>query len=567
MSGSFQEFAISCQGCPEQNPIKGRCLTCNLFMCMNCCILHQVNELDLYNQHKIVDIEVTGSTEQRYDSIVNCETHRQRGCGFCKQCEDVVCTMCISQPHKDHPIIDLDSGCTFSLYKLKARSSKYQEIIVDMFRHQNTLGSIKQSGYLKLESEIQNIQRQGKTLKDTIDAHTEKLLLELSMKWEAIKSEIEEEEKKINKYGIELEERNNSLTNIVNSKNKSAVFEAARTELSFDIRIDFQTKFDSLPEFNPGKVTQCGIESLYGIVKNVEEQDIPASISFSVLESYESKFPSIGNIENCSDGSILMNAEKTDIFEGELHHVKLFNGTLEKIHEFVVNFKSMAFLPSGDLLLSTEESILCRLSADKKLEKSKYSVAPLKTTAALHITSEGEIIVGATEDYLYTGDTQIIVMNLYGKHIKKYSVDNNKKPLFEDDSTPFKVTSDKSRNIYVIDKRKYRNGRLIILSGDDSDAVKCIYKGSVSSDQGTFTPTDLVVTETNRVILCDAASLTLHILNTSGRCLATQSLRKLDIKHTPKCLAIDHRGFVLLGCSGGLGKKNAKLHVIKISTT
>ncbi|CAC5401347.1 PGAM5 [Mytilus coruscus] len=228
----------------------------------------------------------------------------------------------------------------------------------------------------------------------------------------------------------------------------------------------------------------------------------------------------------------------------------------------------MALLPSGDLLLSTEESVLRTLSAENKLEESKYSVAPLKTTAALHITSDGKIIVGATEDYLYTGERNIIVMNLNGEHIKTYSVDNNKKPLFEAGSIPFKVTSDKSRNIYVIDKQDYsiRNGRLVILSGDDSDEVKCIYKGSESSIRRTFDPTDIVVMESNRVIVCDAASFTLHILNTSGRCLATQSLIKLSIKRTPNCLAIDHRGFVLLGCSGGLNKKNAKLHVIKIST-
>ncbi|CAC5403124.1 unnamed protein product [Mytilus coruscus] len=540
MSGSFQEFAISCQGCPEQNPIKGRCLICNLFMCMNCCMLHQVNELNLYNQHKIVDIEITGSTDQRYDSIVNCELHRQRGCGFCKQCEDVVCTMCVSQPHRDHHIIDMDSGCTFSLYKLKARSSKYQEIIVDMFRHQNTLGSMKQSGYSKLETEVQNIQRQGKTLKDAIDAHTNKLLLELGKKWEAMKNDIEEEEKKTNKYGIELEARNNNLTNIVDSKNKSAVFEAARAEMSFDLRIDLQTEFDSLPEFNPGKVTECGIESLYGIVKHVEEQNIPTSISLSVLESYKSKLPSIDNIACCPDGSILINAEKSYAFEGELHHVKLFNGSLQKIHEFVVNFKSMALMPSGDLLLSTEDTVLRTLSAENKLEESKYSVAPLKTTAALHITSDGKIIVSATEYCLYElGKKKIIVMNLNGEHIKTYSVDNNKKPLFEYDSTPFKVTSDKSRNIYVIDKQKFPhlyNGKLVILSGDDGDEVKCIYKGLESSVRGKFTPTDLVVTESSRVILCDAANLTLHILNTSGQCLSTQSLFKLSIKRTPNVL-------------------------------
>ncbi|VDI83845.1 Hypothetical predicted protein [Mytilus galloprovincialis] len=567
MSGSIQEFAISCQGCPEQNPIKGRCLTCNLFMCMNCCMLHQVNELNLYNQHKIVDIEITGSTDQRYDSIVNCELHRQRGCGFCKQCEDVVCTMCVSQPHRDHYIIDMDSGCTFSLYKLKARSSKYQEIIVEMFRHQNTLGSMKQSGYSTLETEVQNIQKQGKTLKDAIDAHTNKLLLELGKKWEAIKNDIEKEEKKTTKYGIELEEKNNNLTNIVDSKCKSAVFEAARTEMSFDGKIDLQTEFNSLPEFNPGKVTECGIESLYGIIKHVQELKSTTNTSLSVLESYKSKFPSIDNIVCCPDRSVLINAEKSYGFEGELHHVKLFNGSLEKIHKFSVDFKSMALLPSGDLLLSTEETALRTISAENKLEKSKYSVAPLKTTGALHITSDGNIIVGVTDKYVYSREDNIIVMNLYGEHIKSYRVYNSKQPQFGDDSMPFKITSDKSRNIYIIVRQESirRNGRLFVLTDDDNGEFKCIYKGSESSVCGTFDPTDLVVTESSRVIVCDAANLTLHILNTSGQCLSTQNLIKMDIKRTPNCLAIDHRGFVLLGCKG-LNQKDAELHVMKLST-
>ncbi|XP_071123493.1 uncharacterized protein [Mytilus edulis] len=438
-----------------------------------------------------------------------------------------------------------------------------------MFRHQNTLGSMKQRGYSKLETEVQNIQRQGKTLKDAIDAHTNKLLLELGKKWETMKNGIEEEEKKTTKYGIELEARNNNLTSIVDSKCKNAVFEAVRTEMSFDLRIDLKTEFDSLPEFNPGKVTECGIESLYGIIKHVQELKNPTSTSLSVLESYKTKFPSIDNIACCPDGSILINAEKSYDFEGELHHVKIFNGTLEKMHEFVVNFKSMALLPSGDLLLSTQETVLRTLSTENKLEESKYSVAPLKTTAALHITSDGKIIVGATDKYLNTGGKKVIVMNLNGQHIKTYSVDNNKKPLFKDGSTPFKITSDKSRNIYVIDKQEcvsIRKGRLVILSGDNiCDEVKCIYKGSESSVRVNFDPTDLVVTESNRVILCDAANLTLHILNTSGRCLATQSLFKLDIKRIPRCLAIDHRGFVLLGCRSSLNKKNAKLYAMKIS--
>jgi hypothetical protein len=67
--------------------------------------------------------------------------------------------------------------------------------------------------------------------------------------------------------------------------------------------------------------------------------------------------------------------------------IKLISAIKEK---FPLNFENMTLLPSGELLVSIKKKYLKVLSnTTKNLEKSKYSVAPLKTTVALHVTNFG----------------------------------------------------------------------------------------------------------------------------------------------------------------------------------
>jgi hypothetical protein len=61
----------------------------------------------------------------------------------------------------------------------------------------------------------------------------------------------------------------------------------------------------------------------------------------------------------------------------------------------------------------------------KNLGESEYSVAPLKTTVALHVTGDSKIIVGASG-----GETKVVVMDISGKHLMDYHLDNNNKPLW-----------------------------------------------------------------------------------------------------------------------------------------
>jgi hypothetical protein len=63
--------------------------------------------------------------------------------------------------------------------------------------------------------------------------------------------------------------------------------------------------------------------------------------------------------------------------------------TVRRKEKFPLNFENMTLLPSGELLVSIKKKYLKVLSnTTKNLEKSKYSVAPLKTTVALHVTGD-----------------------------------------------------------------------------------------------------------------------------------------------------------------------------------
>jgi hypothetical protein len=66
-----------------------------------------------------------------------------------------------------------------------------------------------------------------------------------------------------------------------------------------------------------------------------------------------------------------------------------------------------------------------------------------------------------------------VVMDISGKHLMDYHLDNNNKPLWR--GTPTKVTSD-NNNIYVIDEN-YGKDRVVVLKWDGT--VGGIYTGSV----------------------------------------------------------------------------------------
>ena len=573
--GSFQEVAIICQNCQAGNGVKGKCLSCNLLMCEQCCIIHQIRELNLSNEHNIVDIGIVGSYQQNLggNPTFNCYYHTdQPCCGYCSQCETVVCTYCVATTHNTHVINDMDVGLRFSLLKLKSFSSQVEQDIMALFRHMSMLKSLRTQECFKYETERQKIEHHGKWLKDSIDRNIHKLSCDLDMSWKVLNKSISDEENNLVQNGKELEGMNGNIIEVIESTDVGAVFRTLNDISGYTGPTNIKTNFKSLPEFVPGEATQCMVESIHGTLESNEGQRFPAEISLIEIEHYTTTLSTVDNLLCCPDGSVLINSKLTeDSNTGELQHATLFNGSVKIKEKFPLNFENMTLLPSGELLVSIKKNYLKVLSnTTKNLEKSKYSVAPLKTTVALHVTGDNKIIVGASGGLSYRGQTKVVVMDISGKHLMDYHLDNNNKPLWR--GTPTKVTSDND-NIYVIDEN-YGKDRVVVLKWDGT--VGGIYTGSKSehspfpgitkdSTPVLFQPVGLVVTKSGRIIVCDLC-YKIHVLNKEGLCIKyLDSRRDLGINESPRSLSIDSRGMLFIGfTSKDKSKQNAKISILKM---
>lgn len=573
--GSFQEVDIICQNCQAGYRVKGKCLNCNLLMCEQCCMIHKISELSLSDEHYIVDLGIVGSDQQNLGghATFNCDYHTdQPCCGYCIQCETVVCTICVTTTHNTHIINDMDVGLRFSLYKLKSFSSRVEQDIMAIFRHVSNLQSLRTHESFKYEIEREKIEHHGKWLKDSIDRTIHKLLCDLDMSWKVLQKTISEEENSRKQNGKELEGINGNIIKVIESNDVGAVFRTLNDLSRYTGPKHLNTNFKPLPEFAPGQVTQCMVESIHGTLESTEGQTFSAEISLIEIERYTTALSTVDNMICCPDGSVLINSKLTDDSDtGELQHATLFNGSVKIKEKFPLNFEAMALLPSGELLVSIKKNNLKVLSnTEKNLHKSKYSVAPLRTTAALHVTRDNKIIVGASGGQSNRGQTKVVVMDISGKHLMEYHLVNNNKYIWS--GTPTKVTSDND-NIYVIDKN-YRKDRVVLLKWDGT--VRGKYTGSKSehsqfsritkdSTPFPFQPVDVVVAKSGRIIVCDRC-YQIHVLNKEGLCIKyMDSLCDLGIRQLPRSLSIDTRGMLFMVFrSEDKSKHNAKISILKM---
>ncbi|CAC5418603.1 TRIM71 [Mytilus coruscus] len=227
----------------------------------------------------------------------------------------------------------------------------------------------------------------------------------------------------------------------------------------------------------------------------------------------------------------------------------------------------MAFLPSGDLLLSTKESNLQIISySSSKVGQTRYSVTPL-IILAVHVTRDHKILVGARENqpksFPVNGPRQVIMMNMDGKKDEVYQTDNKGKLIF---TVPFRITTDNDNSIYVIDTvDEKRRGRIITL--DKTNGVRWIYIGhpDINKEQ-TFKPEDFVATKSDNIVVTDKDNHMIHILNTSGQCIHYLNTKDQLGIHLSNCVDIDNTGTLYIGCSTYNSEPDeAKIYTVQVS--
>ncbi|CAC5382890.1 unnamed protein product [Mytilus coruscus] len=303
-------------------------------------------------------------------------------------------------------------------------------------------------------------------------------------------------------------------------------------------------------------------EALHGELTEPDDDYAQEQYGVEVIEQYKTGLKLVEQLICSDDGTLWIG----NIAGKILQKIQLSNGLLNIVQEVQVNCAGMAFLPSGDLLISTAESnlkTLCHTTGN--IIQSKNSVAPL-ISGAVHVTQDLKIIVGARKEgpvFQVDGPRQVVVMDIDGKTEQVYDLDNNGKPIF---SAPQRITSDNDNNIYVLDcLNKDWSGRIVAL--DKTNGVRWIYSGhpDINKEQ-TIKPKDLVATKSDNIIVTDSNHHMIHILNTSGQCIHYLNTKDQLGIHCPYSLNIDNTGTLYIGCSRYINEPAiAKIYTVEVS--
>ena len=102
-SSSKAQNVKICDFCETETNLKWRCIQCDTILCDKCKTIH--NKFQTNTQHQIVDLKIPfQDVEQKVilDNI-RCDEHQTKmTCLFCRTCDHLVCTDCISSKHNKH---------------------------------------------------------------------------------------------------------------------------------------------------------------------------------------------------------------------------------------------------------------------------------------------------------------------------------------------------------------------------------------------------------------------------------------------------------------------------------
>ncbi|XP_071133011.1 uncharacterized protein [Mytilus edulis] len=241
-----------------------------------------------------------------------------------------------------------------------------------------------------------------------------------------------------------------------------------------------------------------------------------ANVDITVVEEYQSHLNAIVQLAISLDDSLWIgegfHKKGVRLFSSHkaLQKVKCEGNKLKVISSFNIQVYGIAITPDNDLLIATDGQFLKKIkSGTNKILDTVYD---LKTyhPGTIYVTRNNKIIVGVV---VTETKCMVLVMDQKGNHEKVYGEGQTGSISFR---YTFKITSTNDGHIFVIDQLDNDgDGRVVVLRPEGTINT---YSGhsAINTQDTEFSPTDLTTTPSDKVIVVDLASSTLHILNSSG---------------------------------------------------
>ncbi|CAC5408260.1 unnamed protein product [Mytilus coruscus] len=313
-----------------------------------------------------------------------------------------------------------------------------------------------------------------------------------------------------------------------------------------------ERKFKKLTLSNPGTASPCTGSTKMAEVRKPEIKSI---------RQFPTEFTHISKVLSSSDDSAWIVHSSAKLMQ----HVKLTKGSIQVLSEFKMHVGDMAYMSKNEIFLSVGGTPWLELLDERIgiISVTYYNFKPL-WTRGIHVTRDQKIIVGAVTPGLaitFSRRRLVIVMDMDGNVLRQYESDCNKKQLF---TFPYRITSTSNGNIWVVDKLATSGRGRVIVLGQTAGVIQ-IYNGhpDVNSQSKPFTPTGILTTPADNVVVADSACNTLHILNCDGKFMTYIRTDGIGIRY-PYSLAMSRPGHFIIGCAS-TGSMKANLYQLQYS--
>ena len=431
-SSSKAQNVKICDFCETETNLKWRCIQCDTILCDKCKKIH--NKFQTNTQHQIVDIKIPFlEVEQKVilDNI-RCDEHQTKmTCLFCRTCDHLVCTDCISSKHNEHNFEPVEKILPKKLDELKGAEARHSK---DLTLCQAKVNEFKISE-VKYESlfkeRITTIKKREKQLIDGITKHSQKLQNEIELERKTVKKTFCDLKRQADQAEKTIILHQDEIMAALKSIQGSTIFTTATKSKKMKSDLNFNPIPSEIKCFIPGKETVNDISNLFGSLQKMKIPQVQSDIDLEVVNSYTTDLSGINNIITVDDKSTWVN----DCNKQVIRQINIDNDNITTTKQISCDIYDMTLTSNNDILLSVYNSSDIKLLTKSGEIKPFFSVSSPLLPLGIHVTSDNNIIVGVIEpgDPFTPTDKStraLLIFGMDGKQQHTYQYDSNKHRLF-----------------------------------------------------------------------------------------------------------------------------------------
>lgn len=475
---------------------------------------------------------------------------------FCNICENLICRDCIKEFTHEHGRDSSRGDSQFIKFNERINLSKISlKKYLDNAKN-NRLPALRENlaDLLKLK---EHKLASTKTLKDQINERADTMIKEINEIREKLLQESDqvqlENDKVLTDKQFTLEEHINMFERSQVTGNKALEKGCDAEIIHEEIKVrnflkdrdtmDINESVDT-PKYVTGDSDYVVIKKMIGNVFSEKKKEPKNESSNFEVTAIPFNFGSV-DIE----GFCPINNEKAWLHPRKSNKCFLINryGSQEKDMDFGFSITSFALCPNGDMYLSDYTNQNIMLLKPKSKPKMVHSLATSRLyPIGIYLCMNGDLLICQVDEsnYKVTDKSRRMVLRVSDKFKRQLQIDRGKDGA-RHFILPEIVVENTNRDMCVVNRTDMKTGLVMVFN--DEGALKFThFKTTVAN----FNPTGLCCDSSSNIIVSDAASHSVYILNSDGKFI--QNFAAGEISPTiPCCLAIDKENKLWVGCFNG----------------